>query len=65
MKGFEGILISIVFSQKLLDDPINQYYSTCQSLHLLCLSWEKVEFGTHKSLPYWVELRLDACLREP
>ena len=26
-------------------------YSTCQSLLLLCLSWEKVEFRTRKSLP--------------
>ena len=26
-------------------------YSTCQSLLLLCLSWEKVEFRAHKSLP--------------
>ena len=33
-------------------DEINQYYSTCQSLLLLCLSWEKVEFRTHKSVPY-------------
>ena len=29
---------------------INQYYSTCQSLLLLCISWEKVEFRTRKSL---------------
>ena len=28
------------------------YYSTCQSLLLLCLSWEKEEFRTHKSLTY-------------
>ena len=31
---------------------INQYCSTCQSLLLLCLSWEKVEFRTNKFLPY-------------
>ena len=29
----------------------NLYYSTCQSLLLLCLSWLRVEFRTHKSLP--------------
>ena len=29
-------------------DEINQYYSTCQSLLFLCLSWEKLEFRTHK-----------------
>ena len=30
---------------------MKKYYSTSQSLLLLCLSWEKVEFRTYKFLP--------------
>ena len=33
---------------------INQYCSTCQSLLLLCLSWEKVEFRTQVFTIFWI-----------
>ena len=42
-----------VLYKPLVFDELNQYYSTCQSLLLLCLGWDKVEFRTHKSLSYY------------
>ena len=51
---------SCLLYKPLVFEEINQYYSTCQSLLLLCLGCEKVEFRTHKSLPYWENPRLIA-----
>ena len=42
-----------VLYKPLVFDAINQYYSTCQSLLLLCLGWDKVELRTLKSLSYY------------
>ena len=47
----------------LLSIQIDKYenYSTCQILLLLCLSWEKVEFRTHKYLLYFLFLITFFC----
>ena len=45
------LIVCVLYKPHVFDE-INYYYSTCKSLLLLCLSWEKVEFRTHKSLPW-------------